>query len=65
MSDSQRGFGLAIVFTDHLQILSTSNYNSLTEFQTPTINVATAHIKSSLAVSWQWILTVEILPLLR
>jgi hypothetical protein len=38
--------------TDHLRIVTTSNYNSLTELHTP--NITTAHIKSSqssLAVS--------------
>jgi hypothetical protein len=30
-SDFRRGFGLEIAFIDHLRIVTTSNYNSLTE----------------------------------
>jgi hypothetical protein len=30
VSDPRRGFGLDIRFIDHLQIITTSNYNSLT-----------------------------------
>jgi hypothetical protein len=36
---------------DHLQILITSNYNSLTELCTPNVTVTTAHIKSSVFIS--------------
>jgi hypothetical protein len=35
MSDSRRGFELDIGFTDHWRILTTSDYNSLTEPHTP------------------------------
>jgi hypothetical protein len=55
LSDYRRGIGLVIGFIDHLRIVTTSNYNSLTELRTPNITVTTAHIKyslSSLDVSW-------------
>jgi hypothetical protein len=48
MNGSQQGFRLNIAFTDHLRIVTTSNYDSLTELHTPSITVTTAHIKSSL-----------------
>jgi hypothetical protein len=38
-----------IGFTDHLRIVTISNYNSLTELHTPNITVTTSHIKSSLS----------------
>jgi hypothetical protein len=43
------GFGLVLEFIDHLhtQLVTVSNYNSLTELHTPDITVTTAHIKSS------------------
>jgi hypothetical protein len=40
------GFGLVIGFIDHLQVVTISNYNSLTELHTQNITVTTAHIKS-------------------
>jgi hypothetical protein len=43
MSDSRRGFGFDIEFSDHLQIVTTSNCNSLTELHTPNITVTAAH----------------------
>jgi hypothetical protein len=49
------GFGLVILFIDHLQIVTTSKYKSLTELHTPDITVTVAHIKSSqssLVISW-------------
>jgi hypothetical protein len=62
MSDSRRGFILNIGFIDHLRIVTTSNYNSLTELHTPNITVTTAHTKFSkslLVVSWERILTLS------
>jgi hypothetical protein len=37
------GFVLVIGFIEHLQNITTSNYNSLTELHTPKITVTTAH----------------------
>jgi hypothetical protein len=51
----RRGFGLVIGFIEHLQNVTTNNYDSLTELHAPKITVTTAHIKSShasLAVAW-------------
>jgi hypothetical protein len=48
MSDSRRGFGLDIEFSDHLLIVTTSYYNSLTELDIPNITIIAAYIKSSL-----------------
>jgi hypothetical protein len=47
MSDSRRGFGFEIGFSDHLRIVTVSNCNSLTELHTPNLPVTTAHIESS------------------
>jgi hypothetical protein len=63
MSDSRRGFGLYVGFIDHLRIVTTSNYNSLAELHTPNMTVTSANIKSSqssLVVSWQRILTLQL-----
>jgi hypothetical protein len=60
LNDSRRGFGLEIGFTDHLQVVTTNNYNTIANLHTPNITVTTAHIKSfqsSLIFSWQRILT--------
>jgi hypothetical protein len=49
------GFGLVIGFGEHLQNVTTNNYDSLTDLHTPKIAVTTAHLKSSqssLAVAW-------------
>jgi hypothetical protein len=40
------GFGLVIAYIEHLQNITTNNYDSLTELHTPKITVTTAHIKS-------------------
>jgi hypothetical protein len=56
---TQRGFGFDIGFIDNLQIVTTSNYNSLMELHTLNITITTEHIKSSqssLVISWQEIL---------
>jgi hypothetical protein len=63
----QTGFGLVIVFIEHLQNVTTNNYDSLTEIHTPKITVTTAHIKSCrslAAVAWYRIPTADF-PLLR
>jgi hypothetical protein len=48
------GFGLVIRLIEHLQNITTKNYDSLTELHTPKITVTTALIKSSqfAVVSW-------------
>jgi hypothetical protein len=49
------GFELVIGIYWKLTLITTNNYNSLTELHTPEITVITAHIKSSqslLAVAW-------------
>jgi hypothetical protein len=49
-------FGLVIRIIEHLQNVTTNNYDSLTELHTPKITVTIAHIKSSqtsLDVAWQ------------
>jgi hypothetical protein len=48
-------YRLVIEFVDHLQNVTTSNYDSLTELRTRNITVTTAHTKSSkssAAVAW-------------
>jgi hypothetical protein len=55
MSDSRRDSESDIGFIGHLQIVITSNCNSLTELRTPNITVTTADInysQPSLAVAW-------------
>jgi hypothetical protein len=39
--------GLVVGFLEHVQNLTTNNYDSLTKLHTPMITVTTAHIKSS------------------
>jgi hypothetical protein len=51
MSDSRQGFGMDIGFIDYLQIINTSNCNSLAELHTPNGTVTITHIKSPLVVS--------------
>jgi hypothetical protein len=49
------GFGLVIGFIEHLQNITTNNYDSLTELHAPKITVTAAHIKSSQssqAIAW-------------
>jgi hypothetical protein len=41
------GFRLVIGFTEHLQKVTTNNYDSLTELHNPKITVPSAYIKSS------------------
>jgi hypothetical protein len=41
------GLGLVIRFIEHLENVTTNNYNNLTELHIPKITVTTAHIKSS------------------
>jgi hypothetical protein len=48
MSDSRRGFGLDIGFIDHVRIVTTSNFKSLTGLHAPNITGIKAHVKSSL-----------------
>jgi hypothetical protein len=40
-------FGLVIRFTEHLQKVTTNNYDSLNELHTPKITLTTAYMKSS------------------
>jgi hypothetical protein len=57
MSDSRRGFG----FIDHLQVVTTNNYNTIADFHT--LQFTRAHAKSfqasvsSPVVSWKGSLT--------
>jgi hypothetical protein len=44
MGDSRRVFGLDIGFIDHLQIITTNNYNTIAYFHT--LPVTPAHAKS-------------------
>jgi hypothetical protein len=56
MGDSRRGFGLDIAFIDHLLIVTTSNYNSLTGLHTPNITRTTEQTKSSLhSLTFNWL----------
>jgi hypothetical protein len=41
------GFGLVIVFVEHLQNVTTNNGDSLTDLHIPKNTVTTAHVKSS------------------
>jgi hypothetical protein len=41
------GFGLVIVFIEHLQIVTTKDYISLTNLHTPKITLTTEHVKTS------------------
>jgi hypothetical protein len=45
LSDSRRGFGLDIGFTDNLKVVTTNNYNTIADFHTFQITIA--HAKSS------------------
>jgi hypothetical protein len=40
------GFELVTGFIEHLQNVTTNNYDSLTELHTPKITVTTEHVKS-------------------
>jgi hypothetical protein len=44
MRASRRGFGLKIGFIDHLQVVTTNNYNTIANFHI--LQVTTAHAKS-------------------
>jgi hypothetical protein len=44
MSDYRRGFGLEIRFICHLQVVTTSNYNTIANFLT--LQITTAHANS-------------------
>jgi hypothetical protein len=60
------GFGLEVGFIDHLDIVTTSNYNAITDLHT--LQFAAAHAKPSQSAFTsrfpEWILTMEILQLL-
>jgi hypothetical protein len=43
MSNSRRGFGLDIGSTDHLQVATTNNYNTIAYFHN--LQITTAHAK--------------------
>jgi hypothetical protein len=47
MGDYRRGSGLEIGFTDHLQVVNTSNYNIIANFHT--LQITTAHAKSPMS----------------
>jgi hypothetical protein len=49
MSDYRRGFGLDIGFIDHLQVVTTNNYDIVADFHT--LQITTAHAKSFPACS--------------
>jgi hypothetical protein len=52
---TETGFGKVIGSTEHLQNVTTNNYDSLTELHNPKITVTTAHTKSSqssLVIAW-------------
>jgi hypothetical protein len=40
-------FGFVIGFIEHIQTVTSNNYNNLIELHTPKMTVTTAHIKSS------------------
>jgi hypothetical protein len=42
------GFCFITGFTEHIKLVTTSNYNRLTNLHTPKIAATTAHIKSSM-----------------
>lgn len=44
------GFKLIIGFIEHLQLLTTDNYNSLIDLQN--LQITTASTKSALVVAW-------------
>jgi hypothetical protein len=44
MSDYRRGFGLEFGFIDHLQVVTTNNYNTIANFHT--LQITTQHVKS-------------------
>jgi hypothetical protein len=47
-SDSRRGFGLGIAFIDHLQVVTTNNYNITADFHT--LQLTSAHAESFYSV---------------
>jgi hypothetical protein len=51
------------IYCTFIQLVTTNNYDSLTELHTTKITVTTVHIKSSqssLAIAWYWLPTADV-----